>query len=199
MVDSADQHIRITGEEAQRVKREALGIPDRRKHHGRASTRLKGRTKEPGTQQRVYRYRFYPDPAQAEQLEKTFGACRWVYNEGLTLRANAWERHRLSVGFAESCRALIGAARGAAGRVSGRDVSVTDRRAVGRHACGAHVRPAGCDRQCCVGLAAGGEAGSAASVAGVKSIPLCLHLRTGQKFGALAAPPDARYQSPSNY
>lgn len=108
MASSADQPIRVTGAEAARVKREALGIPDRRKHHGRASTRLKTCTKEPGTQQRVYRYRVYPNPAQTEQLEKTFGACRWVYNEGLALRANAWEQHRISVGFAESCRALTG-------------------------------------------------------------------------------------------
>lgn len=56
----------------------------------------------------MYRYRFYPDPTQAEQLEKTFGACRWVYNEGLALRVGAWERHRVSVGFAETCRALTG-------------------------------------------------------------------------------------------
>ncbi|MFE7046221.1 RNA-guided endonuclease InsQ/TnpB family protein [Streptomyces atratus] len=106
MTNSADQPIRVTAAEAKRVKREALGIPDRRKHRGRVPTQLKSRTKEPGTYQRVYRYRFYPSPAQAEQLEKTFGACRWVYNEGLALRANAWERHKISVGFAESCRAL---------------------------------------------------------------------------------------------
>ncbi|MEU1350452.1 helix-turn-helix domain-containing protein [Streptomyces sp. NPDC005795] len=69
---------------------------------------MKSRVKEPGTQQRVYRYRFYPNPSQTEQLEKTFGACRWVCNEGLALRVGAWERHRVSVGFAESCRALTG-------------------------------------------------------------------------------------------
>lgn len=108
MTDTADQPLRVTGEEAKRIKRDALGIADRKKHHGRASTALKSRAKEPGTQQRVYRYRFYPTPSQAEQLEKTFGACRWVHNEGLALRAGAWERHRVSVGFAESCRALTG-------------------------------------------------------------------------------------------
>lgn len=108
MTDTADRPIRVTGDEAQRIKRDALGIADRKKHHGRASTAMKSRTKEPGTQQRVYRYRFYPTPSQAEQLEQTFGACRWVYNEGLALRAGAWERHRVSLGFAESCRALTG-------------------------------------------------------------------------------------------
>lgn len=58
--------------------------------------------------QRVYRFRFYPSPAQRQQLMDTFGACRWVYNEGLALRTDAWERHRVSVGFAETCRALTG-------------------------------------------------------------------------------------------
>ncbi|MFF3322199.1 zinc ribbon domain-containing protein [Streptomyces sp. NPDC002889] len=27
-------------------------------------------------------------------MEQTFGACRWVYNEGLALRAAAWKQHR---------------------------------------------------------------------------------------------------------
>ncbi|MEV8391237.1 MULTISPECIES: transposase [unclassified Streptomyces] len=90
------------------MKREELGIADRRKHHGRRPTPLKSRAKEPGTQQRVYRFRFYPSPVQARQLVKTFGACRWVYNEGLALRLGAWEQHRVSVGFAETCRALTG-------------------------------------------------------------------------------------------
>lgn len=108
MADAEDQRTRVTGDEAKRIKREALGIGDRRKHQGRAATTMKSRVKEPGTQQRVYRYRFYPTPSQAEQLEKTFGACRWVHNEGLALRSGAWERHRVSVGFAESCRALTG-------------------------------------------------------------------------------------------
>ncbi|MFE4691482.1 RNA-guided endonuclease InsQ/TnpB family protein [Streptomyces sp. NPDC056749] len=108
MTDMIDEPVRVTGAEAQRIKRETLGIAGRKKHHGRASTALESRTKQPGTRQRVYRYRFYPNPAQAEQLQKTFGACRWVYNEGLALRVGAWEQHRVSVGFAESCRALTG-------------------------------------------------------------------------------------------
>ncbi|MFG2429162.1 RNA-guided endonuclease InsQ/TnpB family protein [Streptomyces sp. NPDC048590] len=108
MTDTVDRPVRVTGEEAERIKRDALGIADRTKHHGRASTAMKSRAKQPGTRQRAYRYRFYPNPAQAEQLQKTFGACRWVYNEGLALRAGAWEQHRVSVGFAESCRALTG-------------------------------------------------------------------------------------------
>lgn len=109
MADSAiGPVVRVTGAEAKRVKREELGIADRRKHHKRRATPLKSRAKEPGTQQRVYRFRFYPSPVQTEQLVSTFGACRWVYNEGLALRAGAWEKHRVSVGFAETCPALTG-------------------------------------------------------------------------------------------
>ncbi|MFP1626272.1 helix-turn-helix domain-containing protein [Streptomyces sp. 5K101] len=99
---------RVVGEEAKRIKREALGIAGRRKHHQRRAVPLQRRAKESGTQQRVCRFRFYPTVDQAAQLEQTFGACRWVYNEGLALRARAWEQHRVSVGFAETCRALTG-------------------------------------------------------------------------------------------
>ncbi|MFD8145977.1 RNA-guided endonuclease InsQ/TnpB family protein [Streptomyces sp. NPDC059708] len=99
---------RISGEEARRIKRELLGVGDRSKHRSRAIAPLKGLVREPGTQQRVYRFRFYPTADQAAQLTQTFGACRWVYNEGLALRSNAWEKHRVSLGFAETCRALTG-------------------------------------------------------------------------------------------
>ncbi|MFG2523777.1 RNA-guided endonuclease InsQ/TnpB family protein [Streptomyces sp. NPDC048527] len=110
MRDSAahGQPVALTGADAKRVKRETLGIGDRVKHQNRPATRMGSHAKGPGTQQRVYRFRFYPTAAQAEQLEKTFGACRWVYNEGLALRSGAWERYRVNVGFAETCRVLTG-------------------------------------------------------------------------------------------
>ncbi|MFD3870945.1 RNA-guided endonuclease InsQ/TnpB family protein [Streptomyces sp. NPDC058623] len=108
MAEAAEQKKRVTGAEAKRLKREVLGIPDQRKHHQRAAKPLTARAKEPGTQQRVYRYRFYPTEPQAEQLLQTFGACRWVHNEGLALRVKAWEEHRVSLGFAETSRALTG-------------------------------------------------------------------------------------------
>ncbi|MEU2677226.1 RNA-guided endonuclease TnpB family protein [Streptomyces sp. NPDC007107] len=139
MTDTVDQPVRVAGEEAKRIKRDALGIADRKKHHGRASIAMKGRSKQPGTQQRMYRYRFYPTPSQAEQLEKTFGACRWVYNEGLALRAGAWEQHRVSVGFAESCRALTGW-RQASGTGWLREVSSTVLQQSLRHLDGAFTR-----------------------------------------------------------
>ncbi|MFD3742109.1 transposase [Streptomyces sp. CB00316] len=103
-----DGRNRVTGAEAKRVKREALGVPDRVKHQQRVALPMQRRTPEADTRQRVYRYRCYPTPTQAEQLVKTFGACRWTYNEGLALRDRAWREHRVSLGFAESCRALTG-------------------------------------------------------------------------------------------
>ncbi|MET3984799.1 RNA-guided endonuclease TnpB family protein [Streptomyces sp. PvR034] len=108
MADAAEQKERVIGAEAKRLKREILGVPDQRKHQQRAAGPLKNRTKEPGTQQRTYRYRFYPSDAQTEQLLQTFGACRWVYNEGLALRVKAWEEHHVSLGFSETSRALTG-------------------------------------------------------------------------------------------
>ncbi|MFE6492583.1 hypothetical protein [Streptomyces sp. NPDC057748] len=49
MTDTADQPTRVTGDEAKRIKREALGIADRKKHHDRATTAMMSRAKEPGT------------------------------------------------------------------------------------------------------------------------------------------------------
>ncbi|MGW3421654.1 RNA-guided endonuclease InsQ/TnpB family protein [Streptomyces phaeochromogenes] len=108
MEESAEKPKAVKGVQAERIKREELGIEDRRKHEGRKATPLKSHAKETGAHHRVYRFRFYPSEAQAEQLGKTFGACRWVYNEGLSLRSGAWEQHRVNVGFAETCRALTG-------------------------------------------------------------------------------------------
>ncbi|MFE3719073.1 RNA-guided endonuclease InsQ/TnpB family protein [Streptomyces cyaneofuscatus] len=110
MVQAAGKNgrIRVIGAEARRGKREALGVPDRAKHQRQVAVPMQRRTPEADTRQRVYRYRCYPTPTQAEQLIKTFGACRWTYNEGLALRDKAWREHRVSLGFAESCRALTG-------------------------------------------------------------------------------------------
>ncbi|MGV9904773.1 RNA-guided endonuclease InsQ/TnpB family protein [Streptomyces sp. NPDC003388] len=108
MGDVAEKPEAVRGGTARTIKRETLGIGDRSKHHARKATPLKGHVKRADTHHRLYRFRFYPTEQQAEQLGRTFGACRWVYNEGLALRAGAWERHRVSVGFAETCRALTG-------------------------------------------------------------------------------------------
>ncbi|MEU4712248.1 RNA-guided endonuclease TnpB family protein [Micromonospora purpureochromogenes] len=43
-----------------------------------------------GSVRRGFRYRFYPTPAQAEHLERTFGCVRLVYNRALEARARRW-------------------------------------------------------------------------------------------------------------
>ncbi|MCL9758429.1 transposase [Frankia sp. AiPa1] len=57
---------------------------------------------------RAYRYRFYPTPEQAENLAKTFGCVRYVYNRALAERHRAWttEKHRVS--HAETDKMLTG-------------------------------------------------------------------------------------------
>ncbi|BCU08385.1 RNA-guided endonuclease InsQ/TnpB family protein [Allochromatium tepidum] len=43
--------------------------------------------------QRAYRYRFYPTEEQAEQLARSFGCARWIYNWGLQQRTDAFYQH----------------------------------------------------------------------------------------------------------
>ncbi|MFI7011538.1 RNA-guided endonuclease InsQ/TnpB family protein [Streptomyces sp. NPDC050145] len=108
MGEAVEEPRAVRGEAAARIKRDALGIGDRRKHHARKAKPLQSHALAPEARHRVYRYRCYPTAEQAAQLAKTFGACRWVYNEGLALREKAWREYRVSVGFAETCRALTG-------------------------------------------------------------------------------------------
>ncbi|PJX12480.1 transposase, partial [Halomonas sp. 141] len=42
------------------------------------------------TVHRAYRYRFYPTPEQVDQLARTFGCVRYVYNHFLRQRTDAW-------------------------------------------------------------------------------------------------------------
>jgi putative transposase len=55
---------------------------------------------------RAYRYRFYPTPEQAEQLARTFGCVRHVYNWGLELRSTAWDATKERVNYHETARRL---------------------------------------------------------------------------------------------
>ncbi|MFC2652275.1 MAG: helix-turn-helix domain-containing protein, partial [Capnocytophaga gingivalis] len=41
---------------------------------------------------KAYRYRIYPNKEQEIQLAKTFGCCRFVYNQTLAYRKNAYEK-----------------------------------------------------------------------------------------------------------
>ncbi|TLP59675.1 IS200/IS605 family element transposase accessory protein TnpB [Microbispora fusca] len=58
------------------------------------------------TVRRAYKYRFYPTPAQASELARTFGCVRLVYNKALEERTRAYTREGARVCYAESSAAL---------------------------------------------------------------------------------------------
>ena len=57
---------------------------------------------------RAYRYRFYPTSVQAEQLARTFGCVRYVYNRALAERSRAWTEEGRRVTHAETDKMLTG-------------------------------------------------------------------------------------------
>jgi putative transposase len=55
---------------------------------------------------RAFKYRFYPTPAQAAELSRTFGCVRLVYNRALEARSAAWRDEQRRVSYAESSAML---------------------------------------------------------------------------------------------
>ena len=55
---------------------------------------------------RAYKYRFYPTPEQAQELARTFGTVRYVYNRTLAERTRAYSQETRRVNYAESARWL---------------------------------------------------------------------------------------------
>lgn len=55
---------------------------------------------------RAYKYRFYPTPEQADQLARTFGCVRYVYNRALAERSRAWAQEQRRVTFADTSKML---------------------------------------------------------------------------------------------
>jgi putative transposase len=55
---------------------------------------------------RSYKYRFYPTPEQAEELARTFGCVRLVYNRALEERTRAYARDGHKVTYVQSSAAL---------------------------------------------------------------------------------------------
>lgn len=55
---------------------------------------------------RGFKYRFYPTPEQAEQLNRTFGCVRYVYNRALAERSRAWAQEQRRVTHAETDKML---------------------------------------------------------------------------------------------
>ena len=46
---------------------------------------------------KAYKYRIYPNKEQEEQIEKTFGCSRFVYNQTLSYRKEKYEKEKISV------------------------------------------------------------------------------------------------------
>lgn len=55
---------------------------------------------------KVFRYRLKPTKSQVAILNRQLDLCRWVYNETLALRKNAWENEDRSISYFESKRML---------------------------------------------------------------------------------------------
>ncbi len=46
---------------------------------------------------KAYKYRIYPNKQQEEQIQKTFGCCRFVYNQMLAYRKELYETKKESM------------------------------------------------------------------------------------------------------
>jgi putative transposase len=57
---------------------------------------------------RAFRYRFYPTEQQQQQLLRTFGCVRRVYNKALHARSEAWGREQRRMGYGETSALLTG-------------------------------------------------------------------------------------------
>jgi putative transposase len=51
---------------------------------------------------KVNRYRIYPTKAQVTKLNSTLELCRWIYNETLALRKDAWESEHKRISYYDS-------------------------------------------------------------------------------------------------
>jgi putative transposase len=55
---------------------------------------------------KVFRYRLKPTRAQIAKLNSSLELCRWVYNETLAMRKNAYEQEERSVSYFETKKML---------------------------------------------------------------------------------------------
>ena len=46
---------------------------------------------------KAYKYTIYPNNKQKEQIAKTFGCCRFVYNQTLAYRKERYEKDKKSI------------------------------------------------------------------------------------------------------
>jgi putative transposase len=56
--------------------------------------------------QKAFKYKFFPTDEQAEQLARTFGCSRYVYNQALDYRSKAWQQEKKSLGYHDTALKL---------------------------------------------------------------------------------------------
>ena len=61
---------------------------------------------------RAYRYRLYPDKEQAEQIIKTVGCCRYIYNTFLDKRITAYKETGRMPDYGSLCKELVSLKKG---------------------------------------------------------------------------------------
>ena len=54
----------------------------------------------------AYKYRLFPTSTQRQALEKALELCRWVYNQTLAMRKEAWDQEQRSISYFETKRML---------------------------------------------------------------------------------------------
>ena len=57
---------------------------------------------------RTYKYRLYPTKAQQSAMQRALNACRWVYNETLATRKDAWEENQISISRYDTIKMIPG-------------------------------------------------------------------------------------------
>lgn len=55
---------------------------------------------------RAYKYRFYPTPEQAQELERTWGCVRVAYNKALGVRTRSWYEAQERLGYYDTAKML---------------------------------------------------------------------------------------------
>jgi putative transposase len=56
----------------------------------------------------TFQYRLLPSKSQRTNLAQTLELCRWVYNETLATRKNAWEQEQKIISHYDTIKMLPG-------------------------------------------------------------------------------------------
>lgn len=69
--------------------------------------------------ERGFKYRIYPNESQRDQIARTLGCCRFVYNRALDVKKSAYAKTGKTVSWAELSRMLPAWKRDLLARASG--------------------------------------------------------------------------------